>query len=631
MKPALQIAVVLLGGMIGLCGLAQTTETHSFLSLNRPIPDGNASGLSDRRVVNSAIAEITALRVKLRIAGEFNGDNYAYLRQVTGGNTNFCVLLNRVGRANAAVCGYPDAGLDVTFDDNAANGNIHTYRSITAAPLATPLTGVWQPDGRAVDPAVVLDTSAVTTTLGFFSGSNPNAEWTLYIADVDSGGTNTLVSWQLEIVGPAVPDLVWPAPDAITYGTPLGSAQLNASSPVPGSYAYDPPSGTVLNAGTAQVLSVLFTPDDPESHVPVVRTVTIDVAPAPLAITAIVQTKVYGTADPTLTYNVGGLQGDDTETAVLSGSLSREPGETVAGSPYAITRGSLTATANYAIQFTGNVLSITPASTTATIESSANPATPGESVTFTVQVTAVDPKAGIPTGLVQFKIDGADAGPPAALSSGIATHSSTTLTAGYRTVSAEYAGDGNFVGATCALESAQLVNSMPVAVDDVVEREPASGAKVLIETLLSNDSDADAGDSIAFVSVSPTSLHGGTVTQSNDWIHYIPAPGFTNADSFTYTIVDTYGSQAEAVVTVEIKIDTVPSPNLTLLDLGDGSYMLKFDGIPGRTYRIEMTEDLSQAAWQILGSATGDAAGMFEFTDTPPAGAPERFYRSVYP
>src|SRR6185295_5064364 len=76
------------------------------------------------------------------------------------------------------------------------------------------------------------------------------------------------------------------------------------------------------------------------------------------------QTKVYGSADPTLSYVVMGLQSSDTEAGVLSGALARDPGETVAGSPYAITQGALVANSNYSIDFTGDTLDITAATLT---------------------------------------------------------------------------------------------------------------------------------------------------------------------------------------------------------------------------------------------------------------------------
>ena len=79
-------------------------------------------------------------------------------------------------------------------------------------------------------------------------------------------------------VTPATPTVTWPSPAAITYGTPLGVAQLNAVASVPGTFTYSPPAGTVLAAGTGQVLAVAFAPSDPldDAAVPSTAT-TIDV------------------------------------------------------------------------------------------------------------------------------------------------------------------------------------------------------------------------------------------------------------------------------------------------------------------------------------------------------------------
>ena len=57
----------------------------------------------------------------------------------------------------------------------------------------------------------------------------------------------------------ATPVVTWNNPAAIAYGTALSTAQLNATASVPGSLAYTPAAGVVLNAGT-QTLSVTFTP-----------------------------------------------------------------------------------------------------------------------------------------------------------------------------------------------------------------------------------------------------------------------------------------------------------------------------------------------------------------------------------
>ncbi len=103
---------------------------------------------------------------------------------------------------------------------------------------------------------------------------------------------------------------------------------------------------------------------------------TLAITPAILTVIANQETKVYGTADPTLTDTATGLVNttvdgvtiDDTAVSVLTGHLSRTPGETVSGGPYAITQGTLAASSDYTMSFTGNTLTITPATLTVTAE-----------------------------------------------------------------------------------------------------------------------------------------------------------------------------------------------------------------------------------------------------------------------
>ena len=103
---------------------------------------------------------------------------------------------------------------------------------------------------------------------------------------------------------------------------------------------------------------------------------TLAITPAPLIVTANPQTKVYGLADPTLTdtatgfvdTTVDGVTIDDTAATALTGHLARTPGGTVSGGPYAITQGTLTANSNYTTHFTGNMLTITPATLTIVAE-----------------------------------------------------------------------------------------------------------------------------------------------------------------------------------------------------------------------------------------------------------------------
>ena len=179
------------------------TQTFSY-SPNYAIPDNSTVGVSDTETIATSITAITSLQVTLNLTGNataYNGDFYAYL---TNG-TSICVLLNREGRTAANTHGYADNGFNVTFADGATNGDIHSYR-LTLNPAGGTLTGTWQPDGRNVNPATSLDTSARSAFLGSFAGQNPNGNWTLFVADVSPVGTGTFAGWSLQVTGTAVPE-----------------------------------------------------------------------------------------------------------------------------------------------------------------------------------------------------------------------------------------------------------------------------------------------------------------------------------------------------------------------------------------------------------------------------------------
>ncbi len=170
--------------------------------VNTVIPDNDLNGLQSSTTLSGFGTSLTDVSVSLNIAGGFNGDFYAWLWH----NNSMTVLLNRAGRGTSSSVGYPDPGLNVTFSDSAANGDVHWYRTVSN-PGGSVLTGTWQPDGRAIDPLSsqsAFQSALRTTSLGGFNGMDPNGLWVLYVADVSPGFQGTLVSWSLNVT--AVPE-----------------------------------------------------------------------------------------------------------------------------------------------------------------------------------------------------------------------------------------------------------------------------------------------------------------------------------------------------------------------------------------------------------------------------------------
>ena len=97
-------------------------------------------------------------------------------------------------------------------------------------------------------------------------------------------------------VNQATGSIIWPTPSPITYGTALSATQLNATSSVPGTFAYSPAAGTVLTGGT-QTLSVTFTPTDTADYSAATDSVSLIVNKATPAITWATPAAInYGTA-----------------------------------------------------------------------------------------------------------------------------------------------------------------------------------------------------------------------------------------------------------------------------------------------------------------------------------------------
>lgn len=99
----------------------------------------------------------------------------------------------------------------------------------------------------------------------------------------DSANNTTAQASVTIMVLKATPLISWISTEAVTYGSPLSAAQLNASASVSGSFVYTPPEGTLLAVGE-HTPSVEFTPDDTANYMPAQAAVTLVVNKATPAI-----------------------------------------------------------------------------------------------------------------------------------------------------------------------------------------------------------------------------------------------------------------------------------------------------------------------------------------------------------
>jgi len=249
----------------------------------------------------------------------------------------------------------------------AAVPNSKTYDGTTSAAATPSVSGLQTGDSV---------TGQVETYAGKNVGTGLTLSVTAYTVNDGNNGLNYAISTPTSATG-----VITKAPLTITAATNSkpydGTTSAAATPTTSGLKTGDTVTGLVevyntKNAGTGLTLSVTsYTVNDGNSGgnytVTLANVNTGIITALPIAVTANPQSKTYGQADPPLTYGVRGtfLLGDG-----LSGALTRVAGED-AGT-YAIQQGTLTAGGNYAIAFTGALLTILPASQTITFAPLAN-------------------------------------------------------------------------------------------------------------------------------------------------------------------------------------------------------------------------------------------------------------------
>ncbi|MEI6084335.1 MAG: MBG domain-containing protein [Verrucomicrobiota bacterium] len=247
---------------------------------------------------------------------------------------------------------------------------------------ATPTVSVWPTAsgityGQALSASTLSGGSAsVPGTFAFTAPSTTPVAGTYSAAvtftPTDTANYTTVAGSVNVAVAKATPVITWNNPANITYGTALSAGQLNATTPVAGSFAYNPASGTVLNAGNGQALSATFTPTDTVNYNTATATVSINVTKASLTVTANNASKIYGAANPTFSASYSGFVNGDT-SSVLSGSPSLTTTATTSSpvGSYTITAavGTLSA-ANYTFTYVNGTLTVNPATLSITPDGS---------------------------------------------------------------------------------------------------------------------------------------------------------------------------------------------------------------------------------------------------------------------
>ncbi|MDB6018009.1 MAG: hypothetical protein JWR19_2498, partial [Pedosphaera sp.] len=337
--------------------------------------------------------------------------------------------------------------------------------------------------------------------------------------------------------------------------------------------------------------------------------------------------KAYdGTTNATVTLSDDRVSGDNLTIAYTAAFEDPNVGT---GKPVQVTGISITGGAdqnNYALGNTATqtTADITAASVSVTVSSSLNPSGFGDSVTFTA---TVPPDA---SGNVIFKANGTPLGTNL-LSTGTATNLTAALLRGTNTITAEYSGDGSYLGSTNALSGGQMVTNHPPTAS-ASTNDCTQGLSVTIQITgaggLASDSD---GDALALAATTPSLgtnylfSAGGT-----NYIYYQNTNSAAGSDSFDYTVDDGYGGLATNTITINLVVPNGLSQNslATPETIGAGpDVRLKYLGLPTYKYALEWTHDLTPTiTWSALITNTAGGTGLVIYTNTPSGG--RDFYRT---
>jgi autotransporter-associated beta strand protein len=251
---------------------------------------------------------------------------------------------------------------------------------------------------------------------------------------------------------------------------------------------------------------------------------TLTVSPATLTVTANNLTRPQGEANPPLTYVLSGLVNSDT-ASVVSGAPSLSTTATILSlnGPYPITIavGTLSA-ANYDFITVGGTLTVanTPATTITLSASPGATSTYGQALTFTATVSATVNGDPMPTGTVEFEIDGSPIGSAVTLVNGSATSDSlSSPDAGGHTIEAIYEGSNSYETNTQTMTQTVTPAALTITADNQTKLYGAD-----LPALTASYSGFVNGDSSASFTTQPTLSATGTA-HSDTGVYAITASG----------------------------------------------------------------------------------------------------------
>jgi hypothetical protein len=422
-------------------------------------------------------------------AGFTGTDSFAYIANDGYLSSNIATVTITVSNATVATT----TSLSTSLNP-AAYGRSVTFTATVTAGSGTP-TGTVQ----FLDGATIVGSANLSGGIGTVSTSllTPGSHSITAAYTGESGFAASTSGIFIETIVQAAPIVTWASPSPITYGTALSATQLNATTNVPGSFAYSPAAGTVLSAGT-QTLTATFTPSDATDYTTASAKVSqvINQATSSVVVTSSVNPSSTGQLVAFTASITPQLGGTATGSVMFYDGTTALGTVTVSSNAAALSTSALaTGTHSITAVYSGdsNVLGATSGAfsqvvnashiaTTATLVSSLNPAYVTQTIVYTATVSAA---SGVPNGSVTFR-QGFTTLAVVALVNGQATYSTAYTTTGTRFITASYAANGSYLASTSSV-LAQSVTRVPTTIAAVTSASPQpAGLPVTFTATLSS-------------------------------------------------------------------------------------------------------------------------------------------------
>ena len=313
---------------------------------------------------------------------------------LSGNSSNYNISFAQ-GTGNATALSVTPASLAVTYTADAASRAYGAANpSLTGSVSALGLVNGDQLSAITTGTAAWNSSANATSNIGKYSvfgsglsGNSANYSFS-FVQASNNGIALTVNPASLSVTANALRRDYGAANPALTYtssglvnGDSLSGALATSATTASSVGAYAIGQGT-LSAGSNYALSYTG------------ANLTVD--PASLTVVANAQSKIYGSANPALTYTASGLVNGDT----LSGALSTAATAASSVGSFAINQGTLAASTNYRLTYTGASLVINAATLTyvatpaSRLPSGGNPAFTGSVTGFVLGETVATATTG---------------------------------------------------------------------------------------------------------------------------------------------------------------------------------------------------------------------------------------------